>query len=236
MKVLLVGYGEIGRAFSEILDDLTVYDPAVFPFDRIPEGYFDILLVAIPWSNTFIETVKGYQEKYNIKSTIIFSTVPVGTSKECNAVHSPVEGKHPHLAESIKIGTRWVGGEDELAIRYLSRYFENTHIVAKPEFTEFLKLSSTTKYGINIVFAEYVSKVCQQLEMPYQQIVEWDKDYNELYSTLGNANYQKYILTPPNGHLGGHCVVPNAEILCDQFPSIFTFIVANFNKMKGGML
>lgn len=223
MNTLLLGFGEVGQAIYSLLKDFHNIDYVSLEKENLtrPIENNTVLLVAIPYSNKFRTIVRKYQEKLNIKATIIFSTVPIGTSRSLNAVHSPVEGRHPDLEGSMKVMKRWVGGRNKIA----SQFFWNAGIkvmqVPNPEFTEFLKLRSTSLYGLNIEFARYSKEVSDDLKMPFEMTCEYDEDYNELYKTLGCFKFQRYILDAPEGNIGGHCVVPNAKLLDEQYPSIF---------------
>jgi len=87
------------------------------------------------------------------------------------------------------------------------------------KFTEFLKIRSTAKFGINLVWTDYENSIAQDIGMSYGAIKTFDEDYNNLYAELGLPEFSRYIIDPPNGKIGGHCVVPNAELLNKQYPS-----------------
>jgi hypothetical protein len=225
MKTLLLGYGEVGKAVYENLKDSHEIDIIDLKFkQKSPLRELDdnqVLLVTIPFTDKFIKTVQEYQDKIKPKATIIFSTVAIGTCRKLNAVHSPIEGKHPDLTQSFKIHKRWLGGHNQVA----SQFFWNAGIklmqVTEPEHTEFLKLRSTSLYGLNIEFARYSSDVAKKLNMPFELTKNYDEDYNELYEKLGLKQFQRYILDAPQGKIGGHCITPNALILDKQYPSVF---------------
>ena len=149
-------------------------------------------------------------------------------------MHSPVEGKHPHLADSIEKGIRWIGGYPKKFVKILEKNNIRMRVVGKPEYTEWLKLRSTTLYGLNIEYARYSKKVSNELDMPFDFIKEFDQDYNELYEKLDMPQFKRYILSPPRGKIGGHCVVPNAHILDSQYPDILVKRV--YNQMRVFML
>jgi hypothetical protein len=222
-KTLLLGYGEIGKAVYELLKKFHEIDIVDLKQEQVsrPMEDNDILLVTIPYSDKFVQTVQQYQDKIKPKATIIFSTVAIGTCRLLNAVHSPIEGKHPKLLDSLKIMKRWVGGNNT----EVNKFFWNAGIkvmqVPNPEFTEFLKLRSTSLYGVNIEFARYSKEVADKLEMPFELVKEFDSDYNELYSSLGLTQFQRYILDAPVGKIGGHCVRENSIILDEQYPNVF---------------
>jgi hypothetical protein len=222
VRCILVGYGQIGRAVTQVFSgfhDIDTYDIT----DEIkPKGIYDLLLVCIPYSKDFVKAVNAYRKEYEVQGTIIFSTVPIGTTRKIpGAVHSPVEGKHPDLAESILLMPRWIGGQSYLATQFFEKTKMEVRHADKPEFTEFLKLQSTSNYGINIEWARYCKWVSDRLGMDYDLVKRFNRDYNELYLDLNLDQFQRYILDPPKGNIGGHCVVPNARMLDAQYPNLF---------------
>lgn len=222
MNCILVGYGEIGRAVKDVFGqahNIDTYD--ITDKGKPPAKSYDILLACFPYSEIFETEAQHYQNRFNTKATIIFSTVAIGTTRKIpGAVHSPVEGKHPNLAESIKIMPRWVGGFGKLVDQFFTEAgFKPKYVT--PETTEFLKLQSTSNYGLMIEYARYVKSVCDQLGINYAHVKDFNLDYNILYRKMGMSKYQRYILDPPEGNLGGHCVTPNARMLDSQYPSLF---------------
>jgi hypothetical protein len=222
VKALLIGYGQIGRSVYEVFSESHAIDIYDIVFKEKPEGEFDILLVAIPYGDKFVETVNQYRSDYAVKATIVFSTVAIGTTRQIlGAVHSPVEGKHPKLADSMRIMPRWVGGLSRPAERFFKEAGFMLKWCPKPEITEFLKLQSTSKYGVAIEFTRYIKAACDSLGMDFEYIREFDRDYNDLYRELGLPQYSRYILHPPEGNIKGHCVRENSIILDAQYPSDF---------------
>lgn len=232
MKNLVIGLGQIGSAVYQVLID---NGRDVQGLDVLPESLnnkFDVLHICFPYSEDFVKEVKKYKRKFKPDLTIIYSTVPIGTTKQIkHAVHSPVEGKHPRLATSVRKGLRWIGyndNEDKIYAQKIWRPVTLCETVPNSDWTEFLKLASTSKYGINLVWAEYMDSVSKHLGMPYDYVKEWDVSYNDLYANLKMRHNRKYILDPPNGKIGGHCVVPNAELLDKQFPSDMLKMIKEF--------
>lgn len=228
MKCVLIGYGEIGKGVYEVFSPYhTIHRIDREYIDGVDPGGYDALLVAIPYESDFIDIVKDYQALFAPHLTIIFSTVAIGTTTQIpNAVHSPVEGKHPDLAESIRIMPRFVGGVNEGNADLLAEFFgglEDYTVVPMTDsrHTEFLKLRSISLYGVNIEFARYTAEVCADLGMAWEYVKAFDAAYNMLYAQMGMLQYQRYILEPPEGNIGGHCVVPNSKILDKQYPSLF---------------
>ncbi len=226
LDVILVGYGEVGQAIYEVFKEfhaISIHDPYCESKRTVKRGKkADLLVITIPYNDKFVNIVKAYQLDFPVKSTLVFSTTKIGTCNQLNAIHSPVEGKHPDLATSIRKGKRWIGGIDAYVLNFFTKAnfkLADLKIVPDPSWTEFLKLRSTSLYGVNIEFARYSKDIADNLEMPFNLIQDFDKNYNELYKKLKMPEYSRYILNAPKGDIGGHCIVPNAEILNKQYPN-----------------
>lgn len=232
---LVIGAGEIGKSVFEVIKRRT--NAFIRDVDGPEFSDIDVLHIAFPYSESFVDDVKAYVEKYNPNLTIVYSTTPIGTCEKIGAhiVHSPVEGRHPHLEESIMLAPRWVGCEDTVALRlaveFWTRHTKKVRTLRSSVFTEFLKLRSTAKYGVNLAWADHEAKIAGLLGLNFKAVKEFDEDYNELYRDLGYGDMiARYILDPPNGYIGGHCVVPNAVLLDEQFPHPYLKAI---KKMKG---
>ena len=235
---LIIGRGEIGKALFGFLREVKA---EVFIRDAKPTKVpkIDILHIAFPYSEDFVKHVQAYMEQYDPLLTIVYSTLPIGTTKEIgdNVVHSPIEGRHPALEASIAIGVRWLGSENKSALAdaviFWQQYVKTIRTVNSSDNTEFLKLRSTAKYGINLVWTDYEAKVSKDLGMDYESVKQFDLDYNSLYETLQAPQFKRYILDPPNGEIGGHCIVPNAELLDVQHPHDLLKMIVAMKKPKG---
>jgi hypothetical protein len=236
MKAILVGYGEVGQGIFEVLKvahNIDIVDPQ--------KGYTltdiscDLLLIAIPYNDEFNETVKLYQKRFPNKATIIFSSVPVGTCRRLNAIHSPIEGHHSNMAASIREFPRWVGGVTDKD-GFVGKFFQETGLIVKsipiPEITEFMKLQSTTIYGINIEWAGFCSEVADIIGFDYDLLKQYNDDYNHLVQTVHkDKNLVRYNLMPPvQRPIGGHCILPNAKLLKKEFSHPFIATLLNMNE------
>jgi UDP-glucose 6-dehydrogenase len=228
MNGIIIGYGEIGKGlmgYYSKYHNLDYIDKAIEFKPKYKD--YEVMLVSIPYSENFVDIVTEYQKRFNPAVTIIFSTVAIGvTSMISNAVHVPIEGKHPNLSDSIKLWQVFIGGNNNTATKFFIDSDKVPHIMDKPEFTEFLKLQSTTNYGLMIEYARYLNNICKDIGMDYKNINIFNLAYNNLYKQMGKNNYKRYLLDPPTGEKGGHCVTNNAKILRKQYPNIMIDIVA----------
>lgn len=233
-KHIIIGMGEIGKSLEKVFIesnhegmDLQTLDIE----DKEVTGPVDIMHIAFGWSENFEAVVQAYQKRFKPYATIVYSTVPIGTCKRLNVFHSPVEGRHPELAKSIREMPRWISSNDGrmwLAVGFWESICKEVRTIHSTDFTEFLKLRSTSKFGINLVWTQYEADTAASLGMDFELLKKFDQDYNRLYKTLDMDWAQRYILDPPAGKIGGHCVVPNAELLDKQFPNDLLKMIKEF--------
>lgn len=221
MQSIIVGYGEIGKAVREVFCDtgnpFDIVDLDINEFD--PKKKYQWMHVAIPYSKDFVQIVNNYVDTIKPYGTIIHSTVPVGTTRKIKGrrYHAPVRGRHADLARGIKSYEMFVSAENMPDQQDILVYFSSRGIVCNAyayfEITEAAKLLSLLQYGINIEFARYAKKLCEKHDLDYDFVV---KKYSESYNRgiqYDNPLLAKTILEPPEGKIGGHCVLPAIQIL-----------------------
>ena len=153
-------------------------------------------------------------------------------------MHSPVMGVHPNLYESLKEFIKFVGAisyEDaQLAVSHLNEIGINAEFIGNPVTSELGKLLSTTYYGLCIAWHGEMYKMCATLGVDFDQAVtRFNESYNDGYAALGKANVVRPTLTPPmgeNAHIGGHCIVSNAELLKSVSDSKALELVIDYKK------
>jgi UDP-N-acetyl-D-mannosaminuronate dehydrogenase len=208
---IVIGMGEIGSALQNILK----CDYVDLKESRITSPVYETIHVCIPYTENFVEIVKKYQDLYKPILTVIHSTVPIGTSKLLDAVHSPVRGKHPNMVNGIMNFTKFFGGEKS---KEASAIFEELGIkcycVPNSDDTEAMKLWDTTQYGWSIILEKVIWQFCQDKGLDFNTVYTLaNQSYNDGYEKLGNPEYKKYILKHVDGKIGGHCVMQNLELL-----------------------
>jgi UDP-N-acetyl-D-mannosaminuronate dehydrogenase len=231
LTIGVLGYGEVGKAVASFYEKPFIKD---LDRDEFPDaGQLDVLHVCIPakaGAEQFAAHVLPVIQKHCPGGlVIIHSTVPVGTTAliakdHKMTVHSPVRGVHPDLALGIKIFVKYVGTDSSAAGLAASEHLTKVgmgpvKVLHKSTSTETLKLLDTTYYGLCIAFHAYAEKICQELGISSNMVMyHANLSYNLGYEILGKPNVVRPVLYPPeDGKIGGHCVIPNAEILKKQF-------------------
>lgn len=211
MRHVVIGLGEVGAALQQILE-CAGHDPGKKIFT---EGEFDYMHVCIPYSKDFNWQVRAYAHHYNAKKIIIHSTVPIGTSKKLNALHSPIRGKHPNLAHSIVTFTKYVAGPGAAEVCAEFKTFGITALaLANQDDTEAGKLMDLMQYGISILLNKEIAAFCRQHKLNFEVVYTlFNQGYNAGWEHMRHPEYVRPILKFVPGPIGGHCVAQMMELL-----------------------
>lgn len=218
MTSIIIGFlGEVGSALKEVLNPDAGVDVNGNSFG-LGAKIYDIMHICIPYSEKFKEQVNAYQSEYNPKYTIIHSTVPVGTSRACGAIHSPIRGIHPNLVSGIRTFPKFLGGEEASAVAdHFRRAGLRVFLFDSPEATEAGKLFDTEYYRTCIEFTHRVYRFCAAKGLNFHEVYTlFNQTYNEGYAQLGHPEFVRPVLQPIMTEIGGHCLLPNQKIIINQ--------------------
>jgi len=211
--VVVVGLGEVGAPLLELVSKhhsgmgIDISPPSDVPNE------VDVLHICFPFQiHDFIGETARYIELFRPRLTIVNSTVAVGTTRHIaqrtgTAVsYSPVRGKHARMREDLERYTKFVAAVNREIAKAASDHFASmglkTRIVSSPETAELAKLSETTFFGLMIAWAQQVERYADRVSADYDEIVSF-------YEEIGFFPPVKYF----PGVIGGHCVMPNIELL-----------------------
>jgi len=215
--VAVVGLGEVGRPLLELIERTgrpvvaIDVDPPALP----QRGTVEVMHVCFPFEiPDFVGETCRYIELLEPDVTVINSTVAVGTTRTIHErtggriAHSPVRGKHARMLEELASYAKFVGGIDADTSNQVADHFRSLGVPAgvasRPEATELAKLTETTYFGLLIAWAQEVERYCDHLQLEYDEVA---------------AFYEEISFLPPvkyfPGVIGGHCVMPNIEILTE---------------------
>jgi hypothetical protein len=212
-KHLVIGLGEVGLALVKVFK---CDGEDKFKDIEATEKSYKFLHIAFPYKDeTFIEEVKRYQDKYSPTYTIIHSTVPIGTSIKCSALHSPVRGVHPHLADSILTFKKFLGGDECFEVAQEFKKFRVDCLCTRDSRnTEAMKLWDTTQYGWFIILNKVIHQYCKDKGLDFNIVYSLaNETYNDGYTKMLRPEVMRPYLAYMEGQIGGHCVLPNAELL-----------------------
>jgi UDP-N-acetyl-D-mannosaminuronate dehydrogenase len=163
--------------------------------------------------------------------TVINSTVAVGTTRAiaeragAPVVHSPVRGKHVRMLEELCSYVKLVGPIDDAAgvaaVAHFTALGMTSRSLSSPEATELAKLTETTYFGLLIAWAQEVERYCDQVGADYDEVVS-------IYEEIAFLPRTPYF----PGVIGGHCVMPNIEILSRLDDSALLDAIRSSNELK----
>lgn len=231
-KIVVVGLGEVGRPLFQLLSPH--YDAVGIDITPPSEPVVgvDALHICYPFEiPDFVGECARYINMFKPALTIINSTVGVGTTRAVAErtgtaiVHSPVRGKHVRMLEELRSYTKFVGAIDPADGQAAAKHFEaaglKTRVLSSPEGSELAKLAETTYFGVMIAWAQEVERYCDRS----------GADYNEIISFYDEIKFFPPVKYFP-GIIGGHCVMPNIEILSKFDDSQLLRAIRSSNQAK----
>ncbi len=230
--VMVVGLGEVGNPLFQLASRR--YHSVGVDIATLTGEVRDVavLHVCYPFQiGDFVGETARYIERFSPKLTIINSTVAVGTTRRiaqrtgAMVVNSPVRGKHARMLDELQHYTKFIGALDPEAAREAAQHFQSlgltTKVLSNPEATELAKLCETTYFGLLIAWAQEMERYCELTGTDYEEVVSFHDEIRFLPPV-------RYF----PGVIGGHCVMPNIEILRKFTRSDILEAIRTSNQMK----
>jgi UDP-N-acetyl-D-mannosaminuronate dehydrogenase len=244
MTDIILGMGEVGETLFDLLVDRK-FDCVGIDLDNTKCKKYseneviknpEYLHVCLPGELTgFTDIVLDWIDKIkNIQVVIIHSTVKPGTTKIIQEkltipiLFSPVRGVHKRFLNDIKKYTKFIsfdGIEIDPKIKTdLENRFEKIEWMSTTKTAELAKiLVDTTYYGWLINYAQITKMICEKENVDFDEM--W-KFADEIHENLGN----RPKMFP--GIIGGHCVIPNLDLVEYENLDIIKKINEMYEKFK----
>src|SRR5690606_37553242 len=132
------------------------------------------------------------RSSYAATLVVVHSTVPVGTCDRLGAVHSPVRGRHPHLAEGVRRFVKHFAGERAAEAAAI---FERCSVPVavhgrRAAATEAGKLWELAQYGLQVVIEKQIHEWCEREGVDFDVVyTRFAQTYNDGYDTLGEPQF-----------------------------------------------
>ena len=247
---MVLGLGEIGTALFSVLKDeegsFHVYGldlekskmQALNQEEAKLPARIDTMHVCLPCKepDAFVDIVCGYAERFNPNLVIINSTVPPGTTMKvqqrcrCLVAHSPVRGVHKnpeHMKWEIRRWRKYVGGANSKATEAARKHFEKAHLRVKAlnscNETELAKLFETTYRAWMIACFQEMHRITRNIGADFDDVVDFLEDTHRI-------RLDRPLMYP--GFIGGHCLMPNIELLMQSYDSEFLRLVIKSNEKR----
>jgi len=229
-KDIVAGLGEVGKPLLKLLSkqDITIgFDLNSELIDkRKSEKYKNLqtsfLHIAIPMTNKFIDNVLKLEKKFKPECIVIHSTIKPGTTKKLQGklsipvIYSATRGVHKRMVRDLKRYTKFFAISKNAPrskwaslefIKLMKKCGIKTKKMSKPETLEFAKIICDTSYlGWLVNYAQLSNTIAIQNGIDYDEMWSFS---DEIHKFLGN----RPKMYP--GYIGGHCVIPNLDLLND---------------------
>jgi UDP-N-acetyl-D-mannosaminuronate dehydrogenase len=249
-KVLIIGLGEVGRALFELFEESRKFD--VYGFDvnkekmreilgkeiEMPPKNVDVMHICYPCAEQegFVQTTLNYIRKFEPKLTIIESTVPPETTQKIYELsktaiaHSPVRGMHKTLEtmkRDILFWSKYIGGATKEASDAARKHFEKlgleVKVLSSSLETELAKLFETAYRAWMIACFQEMHRISRRFRADFDEVVDMLED-------IHRVRFNKPLHYPDV--IGGHCLIPNVELLLRRYDSRFLRLILESNEKR----
>ena len=241
-KNVVAGLGEIGNPILKLFSkyDLVVgYDvnPKLMnnkKFERVSAFDTSFLHICIPFGGKFVKSVTSLIKKFDPECAVIHSTIKPFTTKKIQElsqipiIYSPVRGVHKRMLYDLIRYTKFYAIENHAPrlkwassnySKFLKRCGIKTKKLSSPVTLELGKIiCDTSYYGWLINYAQLSNMIAINHKVNYDEMWLFA---DEIHKYLGN----RPKMFP--GIIGGHCVIPNLELVHDQTLDL----IKKFNNM-----
>jgi UDP-N-acetyl-D-mannosaminuronate dehydrogenase len=232
-KPLVVGLGEVGGALATVLEA----NGAVLRLDiervDIPRPV-GVMHICFPFQQKqgFVTEVAAHIKRLEPLLTIINSTVLPGTTRTiaqltgAPVAYSPIRGKHAKMVQDLLHYKKFVASSDDAIAAQAAEHFRSlgmqTETVARPETLELAKLAETSYFGLQIAFAQELKRYADRVGGEYGEAIKFFEEVDFLPRT-------PYF----PGFIGGHCVIPNINLLQEIAPCPLLESILDSNDRLG---
>ena len=230
-KDVVAGLGEIGSPILKLLSKK--YNVVGFDIDKklmkntksqkSQKYQTSFLHITIPVSQKFDSSVILLFKKFMPECIVIHSTISPGTTERLQKhlpipiIYSATRGVHKRMLSDIKRYTKFFtisknAPKKQWAIKTYSTKMKNcgvkTKQMSKPKTLELAKILCDTSYlGWLINYSQITNVIAKTYDVNYDEMWLFS---DEIHKFLGN----RPKMYP--GYIGGHCVIPNLELINNQ--------------------
>ncbi len=230
-KNIVAGLGEIGKPILRLISKSTLtigYDinPKLIDKKKL-EKYEELptlfLHVCIPFTANFHTNVVSLYEQFKPKAIVIHSTIsPYTTQKLQNKltipiIYSATRGVHKRMLSDLRRYTKFYAIEPNVIdgkwasstySKLMKKCGVKTKKLSNPVTLELAKILCDTSYlGWLVNYAQLSNMIAIQHGVNYDEMWSFS---DEIHRFLGN----RPKMFP--GYIGGHCVIPNLDLMHDQ--------------------
>ena len=245
-KHVVAGLGEIGGPILRLVSKTTTsvgYDTNQKLIDKRKINKYKnlqttILHICIPFTKDFTTNVISLNNKFKPECIVIHSTVSPYTTKNLQnkmkipIIYSATRGVHRRMIKDLKKYTKFYAvyewaPKSKWANRAFTSVMKKAGIKTKkfsnPLTLEIAKIvCDTSFYGWLITFAQLSNMIAIKNKIDYDEMWSFAE---EIHKFLGN----RPKMYP--GFIGGHCVIPNLDLISDKTLNLIKEINLDYAKI-----
>lgn len=251
VKVAIIGYGWVGKAYHKVFSDAEIYDPLYPEYrDKSPIQKCAIAIVCVPTNAnenseldmSIVEEVVDWLETplILIKSALMPGTVDRLVEKTGKNIAVSVEmvgegryfipyWKYPHAEDPSYHQFLIVGGKEETARRCADVLWDkmspdiNIHLVSALE-AEICKLMENTWGALKVTYANIVYDICEKLGANYTKVLQaWGSD--------GRVEKMHMRVIPGKRGWGGKCYSKDVPAFAGLDDTLFLYDLIETNDI-----
>lgn len=242
---VVAGLGEIGRPIIHLISKTTPtlgydIDPNLInqeskKYKPLPTRF---LHVCIPFNGNFEKNVIELNKKYNPMGIVIHSTISPGTTSRIQeklrvpVIYSATRGIHKRMLDDLRRYTKFFAIEpkapnERWATKTYSNLMKQCRVKVKkmsnPKTLELAKIIvDTSYYGWLITYSQLSNMIAIKNNVNYDEMWSFS---DEIHKFLGN----RPKMFP--GFIGGHCVIPNLDLIKDDTLNLIKEINSDYAKI-----
>ena len=244
-KDIVAGLGEIGLPILKLIskkENVVGYDldkklMNEKKFIKLESIKTRFLHIAIPVNKNFNSNVIHLNKKFQPECIVIHSTISPGTTEQIQKklkipiIFSATRGIHKRMQYDLKRYTKFFAissnaPKKQFAIKEFKKIMQasgvKTKQMSKPETLELGKIICDTSYlGWLINYAQLSNMIAIQYNVNYDEMWTFS---DEIHKFLGN----RPKMYP--GFIGGHCVIPNLDLMHNQTLDLIKKINTKYEK------
>jgi UDP-N-acetyl-D-mannosaminuronate dehydrogenase len=244
-KNVVAGLGEIGHPILQLfaktaptigydINKKLVDHNAIKKYEDYPTMF---LHTCVPFTENFENNIQALYEKFKPKIIVIHSTIRPYTTQRLQhllqipIIYSATRGVHKRMLYDLKRYTKFFAVQSDApkskwaAAEYsklLKKCGVKTKQMSNPVTLELAKIVvDTSYYGWLINYAQLSNMIAIQHKVDYDEMWSFS---DEIHKFLGN----RPKMFP--GFIGGHCVIPNLDLMHNQTLNLIREINTKYAK------
>jgi len=245
-KDIVSGLGEIGGPILKLISKTTLaagYDVNQKLVDKTKLAKYDklqtrFLHICIPFTKKFNSNVISLYEKFKPQGMVIHSTISPNTTKTIQSrvsvpvIYSATRGVHKRMLYDLRRYTKFFAIEpDAPNSKWASKEFKNMMKKAKVK-TKQMPNPVTLELAKIIVDTSYYGWLINYAQLSNMMAIKHKVSYDEMWSFSDEIH--KYLGNRPKmfpGFIGGHCIIPNLDLLKDETLDLIKEINQDYAKI-----